>query len=85
MTYTVGGTSHTVVVGGGWMEVLQASVRILATGAERPSEIDQKRAQGALDRAEKRLKESGDMDIPRALAAADRARARLAVAAEFGR
>ena len=85
LTYTVGGTSHTVMIGGGWMEVLPASVRILATGAERPNEIDLKRAQGALDRSEKRLKESGELDISRALAAADRARARLAVAAEFGR
>jgi len=85
LTYTVGGASHTVMVGGGWMEVLSASVRILATVAEKPNEIDLKRAQGALDRADKRLKESGEMDIPRALAAADRARVRLAVAAEFGR
>ena len=85
LTYTVGGVSHTVMVGGGWMEVLQTSVRILATVAEKPNEIDLKRAQGALDRAEKRLKDAGENDISRALAAANRARARMAVAAEFGR
>ena len=67
LTYTVGGVSHTVMVGGGWMEVLQTSVRILATVAE------------------KRLKDAGENDISRALAAANRARARMAVAAEFGR
>ena len=85
LTYVVGGVSHTVVVGGGWMEVLQTSVRVLATVAEKPNEIDPKRAQSALERAETRLRDAGENDIPRALAAADRARARMAVAAEFGR
>jgi F-type H+-transporting ATPase subunit epsilon len=85
LSYTVGGSKHTVFIGGGWMEVLPASVRVLAAVAEKPNEIDQKRAQTALDRAEKRLRESGEMDIARALAAAERARARLAVAVEYGR
>jgi len=85
LTYTTAGGKRSVVVGGGWMEVLPTGVRVLATVAENPNEIDLKRAEAALDRAERRLKESGEMDIPRALAAAERARARVAAAAQFGR
>jgi F-type H+-transporting ATPase subunit epsilon len=85
LSYTVGGAKRSVVVGGGWMEVLPTGVRVLATVAENPNEIDLKRAEAALARAERRLKESGEMDIPRALAAAERARARVAAAATFGR
>jgi F-type H+-transporting ATPase subunit epsilon len=82
LTYTVGDQSHSVVVSGGWVEVLPGSTRVLADSAERPNEIDLKRAQEALERAERRLKEGGDWDIARALAAAERARARLAAAAK---
>lgn len=82
LTYVVGGQTRSVVISGGWVEVLPDRTRVLAGSAERPSEIDMKRAQEALDRAENRLKEGGDWDIARALAAAERARARLAAAAK---
>jgi F-type H+-transporting ATPase subunit epsilon len=85
LTYTIGGKSHSVVVSGGWAEVLPDRVRVLASVAERPDEIDLKRAQEALDRAERRLKENGEWDIARALRAAERARARLEAASRTGR
>ena len=82
MTYTIGGKSHSVVVSGGWVEVLPAGTRVLAASAELPNEIDLKRAKESLDRAERRLKESGDWDIARALRAAERARARVEAASK---
>ncbi len=85
LTYTIGGKAHSVVVSGGWVEVLPTGARVLAAVAERPNEIDLKRAQEALDRAEKRLKEAGDWDIARALRAAERARARMEAASKSGR
>ncbi|MBI2688115.1 MAG: ATP synthase F1 subunit epsilon [Acidobacteria bacterium] len=85
LTYTVGGNSRSVVVSGGWVEVLPTHTRVLAASAERPDEIDLKRAQESLDRAERRLKEAGDWDIARALRAAERARARLEAASKTGR
>lgn len=85
LTYTIGGKSHSLVVSGGWVEVLPTGARVLAAVAERPNEIDLKRAQEALDRAEKRLREAGDWDIARALRAAERARARMEAASKSGR
>jgi len=85
LTYTVGGKAHSVVVSGGWVEILPTGTRVLAASAERPDEIDLKRAQEALDRAERRLKESGEWDIARALRAAQRARVRLEAASRTGR
>ena len=82
LSYTIGGKSHSVVVSGGWVEILPASTRVLASSAERPDEIDLKRAQESLDRAERRLKEAGDWDIVRALRAAERARARVEAASK---
>ena len=80
LTYAIGGKTHSVVVCGGWVEVLPLSTRVLAGSAERPDKIDLKRAQESLDRAEKRLREAGDWDIARALRSAERARVRLAAA-----
>jgi len=82
LTYVIDGKTRSVVVSGGWVEVLQHSTRVLAARAERPDEIDLKRAQTSLDRAERRLKEAGDWDITRALRAAERARARVEAAAK---
>ena len=85
LTYRVGGVERSIVVSGGWVEVLPAHTRVLAGAAERPNEIDLKRAKESLERAERRLKEAGDWDIARALAAAERARARLEAASKTGR
>ena len=66
---------------GGFLEVLRAGVTVLLETGERPKEIDVERAQEALDRARRRLRErKPGLDIPRAEAAHDRARTRLKVA-----
>jgi F-type H+-transporting ATPase subunit epsilon len=82
LSYTIDGKSRSVVVSGGWVEVLPGATRVLAATAERPDEIDMKRAKESLDRAERRLTEAGDWDIARALKAAERARVRVQVAAK---
>jgi len=82
LTYTLGGAKQTLVVSGGWVEVLKNHVRVLADAAEKPAEIDVPRAQASLKRAEERLaKASGEgIDIPEELNAVKRAQARLAAA-----
>ena len=66
---------------GGYVEVLPDRVRVLAKFAELADEIDVKRAEGALHRAEERvLHPTADLDSARALNAMKRAQARLAAA-----
>jgi len=76
-------TEQHLAVAWGFAEVLPNKVTILAETAERPSEIDVKRAREAKERAEQRLS-SGDssVDVERALDALHRAEARLDVAAK---
>ena len=85
LSYVIDGQTRSVVVSGGWVEVLPTGTRVLAAVAERPDEIDLKRAKESLDRAERRLKEAGDWDIARALRAAERARARVEAASKTAR
>lgn len=67
-------------VSGGFLEVQPTKVTILATSAERPSDIDADRAQASLARAEKRLAERQEgIDIARAQASLERAKMRLLV------
>jgi F-type H+-transporting ATPase subunit epsilon len=66
---------------GGYVEVLPDQVRVLAQIAEFADEIDVKRAEAALLRAEERvLRPTADLDSARALNAMKRAQARLAAA-----
>jgi F-type H+-transporting ATPase subunit epsilon len=76
-------TEQHLAVAWGFAEVLPNKVTILAETAERPSEIDVKRACEAKERAEQRLT-SGDasVDVERALDSLHRAEARLNVAAK---
>jgi len=85
LSYALDGKTRSVVISGGVLEVLPASARVLTLAAERPEEIDSKRAKEALERAERRLKEGGDWDIARALQAAARARARLDAVSKLSR
>jgi F-type H+-transporting ATPase subunit epsilon len=81
LTYTVGGEKHTVAVAGGWVEVGPEQTRVLANVAEKANEIDVKRAEAALKRAEERLyNPPADLDVARAINAMKRAQARLAAA-----
>ncbi len=81
ITYQSGGATHHLAVAWGFAEVLPDKVTILAETCERPEEIDVKRAQGAKQRAEERLKSgSSDVDYTRAEDALQRAECRLQVA-----
>ncbi|MBV1734726.1 MAG: F0F1 ATP synthase subunit epsilon [Bacillota bacterium] len=68
-------------VAGGFLEVRDSRVVILANAAESPDLIDVKRAEAAKQRAEERLaSKAADIDLMRAKAALMRALARLDVA-----
>jgi F-type H+-transporting ATPase subunit epsilon len=81
LTYRTGGTEHHLALFGGFVEVRNDKVIILADTAERPHEIDRARAERARERAEARLAgRVGEVDYTRAMAALLRALARLLVA-----
>ena len=65
----------------GFVEILGDKVIILAESCEWPEEIDVNRAQGAKDRAEKRLRgEEGEIDVTRAEIALRKALVRIDLA-----
>ena len=78
ISYLIEGRRGAIAVEGGWVEVLPEHVRVLATSAEKASEIDVKRAEEALHRASERLAHPEEnLDMARALNALKRAQARL--------
>lgn len=83
LMYRQGAQRHYMAVFGGYMEVHDDHVTVLADIAESATEIDQPRAEAARDRAERRLRDihSHDIDFERARAALQRALIRLQVAA----
>ena len=67
-----------VAVSGGFMEVLGNRVSVLADASERSDEIDEERAQQAMQRAQERLASQGsEEESRRALAAFQRAQVRI--------
>lgn len=81
LRYRIGGTARHIAIMGGYAEVLNNTVTILATAAEPSMEIDVVRAKAARERAERRIADSKDkMEFARAQAALQRAMARLRVA-----
>jgi F-type H+-transporting ATPase subunit epsilon len=81
ISYRTGNETHYLAVAWGFAEVLPERVVILAETAERPEEIDVKRAQESKQRAEERLKSgSTEIDFARAEDALQRAETRLQVA-----
>lgn len=75
------GIRKRVVVSGGFVEVLSDKVTVLVRSAELPEEIDTKRAEDALKRAEQMmLHPDEDTDIQQARMAFARASVRLKVA-----
>ena len=80
--YRAGRDERYLAVAGGFAEVRNDKVIILADSAERPDEIDRSRAERAKERAERRLssRSSEEVDFARAAAALARALARLQVA-----
>ena len=74
------GTERRFAVSGGFVEVRENKVVMLADAAERTDEIDRDRAVAARDRAEKRLAEKKpDLDFERAKLSFSRAVNRLRV------
>jgi F-type H+-transporting ATPase subunit epsilon len=81
--YRVGRDEHYLAVSGGFAEVRNDKVIILADSAERPEEIDRARAEQAKERAERRLSGRGSddaTDYARATASLARALTRLQTA-----
>ncbi len=86
ITYRNNGYTHHLAVAWGFTEVLSDKVTILAETAERPEEIDARRAQEAKQRAEEYLKSGNpDVDYSRAQVALQRAETRLQVAEKKSR
>lgn len=87
MSYKQGGTRRFLAVSGGYAEVLDNVMTVLASVAEFGSEIDVGRARMAKDKAEGRLSELHfeDKDFAAAGAALRRALIRLQVAAKEAR
>jgi F-type H+-transporting ATPase subunit epsilon len=71
-----------IFIAGGWVQVLNNEVRVLADRAENISEIDTARAEASLKRAQERLgpPASAGLDVARAINSMRRAEARLAAA-----
>ena len=75
------GEESYLAVTGGFLEVMDNKVSILADAAERSEEIDEKRAQEAVERAEERIRmRSADVNLENALAQLRRAQVRVVVA-----
>ena len=81
LTYVSDGKKRYLSIHGGFVEVLEDHVRVLADVAERAEEIDVQRARAALQRAqEEGLNPALGVDPGAALLAMARAEARLATA-----
>jgi F-type H+-transporting ATPase subunit epsilon len=83
VTYRVGRDEYHVAAAGGFAEVRNDKVIILADVAEAPADIDRARAERARDRAEARLAGRGgsneEIDYARAMCALARALTRIQV------
>ena len=78
LTIRKDGQDTYVAVSGGFMEVLGNRVSVLADACERSDEIDEERAQQAMQQAQERLANRGsDMELEQAMASIQRAQTRL--------
>lgn len=77
LVYLAGGVEHRLFVGGGFVEVAEDHVIVLAEAAERLDEIDVARAERALAEAQTRLRE---LKAEEEMARVERARVRRASA-----
>ena len=84
LSYTQGGETNRLHVGGGFVEVNSDRVTVLADVAERPEEIDANRARAARERYERQLASfSGEeSEFNEARAGYERATTRLQLAGE---
>ena len=82
LRFNAGGKSRNVFISGGFADVSNNKVTVLAEAAEMDEDIDQTRALAAKERAEKRLTEKAEkVDVTRAEASLRRAVTRLNIAA----
>ncbi len=80
ITYKTASGTQKLVVSGGFIEISNNVISVIAPAAEKASDIDFARAEAAKKRAEERLAQrTADIDIARAEAALARAKARLSV------
>ncbi|HCV27113.1 MAG TPA: F0F1 ATP synthase subunit epsilon [Dehalococcoidia bacterium] len=86
MTIRSNNGENVLAVTGGFLEVLNNQVTILADTAEMDVEIDLERAEAALQRATERVEtRQADVDLARALSAFRRAQIRVDLARRRGR
>lgn len=80
LVFRRGGEEIDVALSGGFLEVREDRVVVLADTAERSDEIDMARAEESRRRAQEQLaSREGEMDIAMVMAAMERAQARLRV------
>ncbi|WP_395150897.1 ATP synthase F1 subunit epsilon [uncultured Allofournierella sp.] len=80
LRFRVNGEWKTAAIGQGFVEIMPERAIVLVSSAEDPAEIDAKRAQEALERAEERLRQKKSVEeYHRSKAAMARAMARLKV------
>lgn len=80
MRFAVDGEEQLLSVSGGFMEVIDDHVTVLADAAERDDEIDLERAEAAIRRAEERIdSHATDVDMERAVASLRRGQWRVRV------
>jgi F-type H+-transporting ATPase subunit epsilon len=81
LSYVEGGQHGSIAVSGGWLEIRDNHVTVLAGAAEKASEIDVGRAELSLKRAQERSADPPPgTDIVRCLRAMARAQARIETA-----
>jgi F-type H+-transporting ATPase subunit epsilon len=81
LSYVSEGHKRFIAVEGGFFEISNDRVRVLANSAERADEIDLKRAEASMKRAMDRLSHPEiALDVARAMNAMKRAQARIAAA-----
>ena len=79
---TKDGKEYYYATNGGFADIRPESVMLLVETAEKVSEIDKDRAEGAMKRAQDRFKDN-ETDLKRAKAAIDRARNRLKITSKI--
>ena len=82
LTYEGGGGPHNLVIAGGFVEVFDNHVRVLADSADEPQKVNVEQARKDLDEASGALKNAQtEAETERALEAVQRAQARIDAAA----